>query len=176
MLSHNNLSCTLKAMQKYKVIWRFTIRKPQMHQAFIHSFLQRLFKSTTTPRRSRQSTDTESEFHAKAPQATESEGLAQGPYVAARAGFEPTTLRPKGDETTNEPPRPTWFTLNNSQLKAGKLNNSQLRAGKLKHQMHTVSFKQLTICTRQGNDYKSFRPTEKPPSLPLSWCMVQKSS
>ena len=48
-----------------------------------------------------------SEFHAEAPQATASEGLAQGPYVAARAGFEPTTLRTKGDESANEPPRPT---------------------------------------------------------------------
>src|SRR6218665_2459407 len=27
-------------------------------------------------------------------------------YVAARAGFEPTTLRTKSDESTNEPPRP----------------------------------------------------------------------
>jgi len=51
--------------------------------------------------------DTVSEFHAKAPQATASEGLAQGPYVAARAGSEPTTLRMKGPESTNEPPRPT---------------------------------------------------------------------
>src|SRR6218665_204151 len=49
------------------------------------------------------STDTVSEFHAEAPQATVSEGLAQGPYVAARAGFEPATLRTKGDESTNEP-------------------------------------------------------------------------
>ena len=51
--------------------------------------------------------DTVSEFHAKAPQATASEGLAQGPYVAARAEFEPTTLRTKGTESTNEPPCPT---------------------------------------------------------------------
>ena len=29
-------------------------------------------------------------------QATASEGLAQGPYVAARAGVEPMTLRTKG--------------------------------------------------------------------------------
>jgi len=48
-----------------------------------------------------------SEFHAKAPQATVSEGLAQSFYVAARAGFKPTTLQPKGDETTNEPTCPT---------------------------------------------------------------------
>ena len=50
--------------------------------------------------------DTASEFYAEAPQATASEGLAQGPYEAAIAGFEPTTLRTKGDESTNEPPRP----------------------------------------------------------------------
>ena len=49
-----------------------------------------------------------SEFHAEAPQATANEGLAQGPYVAARAGFEPATLRSKGDESTNEPPRPMF--------------------------------------------------------------------
>ena len=51
--------------------------------------------------------DTVSEFHAEAPQAIAIEGLAQGPYVAARAGFEPTTLLAKGDESTNEPPCPT---------------------------------------------------------------------
>src|SRR6218665_3181718 len=33
--------------------------------------------------------------------------LAQSPYVVARAGFEPTTLQMKGDESTNEPPCPT---------------------------------------------------------------------
>jgi len=32
-----------------------------------------------------------SEFHAEVQQATAREGLAQGPYKAARAGFEPTT-------------------------------------------------------------------------------------
>jgi len=38
------------------------------------------------------------------PLATPSEGLAQGPYAAARVGFgfEPTTLRTKGDESANE--------------------------------------------------------------------------
>jgi len=41
------------------------------------------------------------EFHAKAPQATASEGLAQGLYVVARAGFKPATLRLKGVESTN---------------------------------------------------------------------------
>ena len=47
------------------------------------------------------------EFHAEVPQATASEGFAYGPYVAARVGFEFTTLRMKGDESTNEPPHPT---------------------------------------------------------------------
>ena len=43
----------------------------------------------------------------KALQAPASEGLAQGPYMAARAGFDPTTLRSKGIDSTNTPPRPT---------------------------------------------------------------------
>src|SRR6218665_3579496 len=44
-----------------------------------------------------------SEFHTKASQATVSEGLAQGPYVTSRAGFELETLRTKDVESTNEP-------------------------------------------------------------------------
>ena len=56
--------------------------------------------------RSRHSTDTVPEFHAEAPQATVSEGLAQGPYVAARAGVEPMTLRTKGVDSTNAPHTP----------------------------------------------------------------------
>ena len=49
--------------------------------------------------------DTVPEFHAESPQAIASEGLAQGPYVAARAGYEPANLRRKGGESTNAPPR-----------------------------------------------------------------------
>ena len=41
--------------------------------------------------------------------------LAQCPYVAARMGFEPTTLRTKDVESTNAPPRPTTPT-NSDQL------------------------------------------------------------
>ena len=33
-----------------------------------------------------------------------SEGLAQGPFVAARVGFEPETLRTEDTELTTEPP------------------------------------------------------------------------
>src|SRR6218665_859038 len=69
-------------------------------------FLKHLFKFTTTKRHSHYSTDTVSEFHAEASQTTVSEVLAQGRYVAARAGFEPTTLRTNGVDSTNGPPRP----------------------------------------------------------------------
>ena len=51
------------------------------------------------------------EFHAEAPQATVNKGLAQGPYVMSKAGFEPTTLQTKGDASTNEPPHPTNVIL-----------------------------------------------------------------
>ena len=51
--------------------------------------------------------DTVLEFHAKALQAAVREGLAQGPYMAARAGFDPATLRTKGVDSTNAPPSPT---------------------------------------------------------------------
>src|SRR6218665_566042 len=47
--------------------------------------------------------DTVWEFHAEVPQATAREGLAQGSYMVARAGFKPTTHRTKGDESTNDP-------------------------------------------------------------------------
>ena len=47
------------------------------------------------------------EFQAEASQATASEGLVQGPYVAARTEFKPATLRTKGVESTNAPPRST---------------------------------------------------------------------
>ena len=46
-------------------------------------------------------------LYAETLQATASEGLAQGPYVAASAGFEPVSLRSKGIDSTNVPPRPT---------------------------------------------------------------------
>ena len=39
-------------------------------------------------------------YHAEALQATASEGLAQGPYLAARVEFEPATLQVQGTEST----------------------------------------------------------------------------
>ena len=37
-------------------------------------------------------------------QATMSEGIAQGPYIAAKVGFEPATLQTQDTELTTEPP------------------------------------------------------------------------
>ena len=39
-------------------------------------------------------------------QATTSEGLAQGPYMADRVGFEPATLWMQGTKLATEPPHP----------------------------------------------------------------------
>src|SRR6218665_2968600 len=44
-------------------------------------------------------------------QATAGKGLAQGPYVGARAGVEPTTLRLKVIVSTKAPPRPLLLLL-----------------------------------------------------------------
>src|SRR6218665_3440611 len=69
------------------------MRLPNCNDAF-RLFLTRLFKSTTTQRRCRHSTnstDTVSGFHTEASQVFASEGHAEGSYVEARAGFEPAT-------------------------------------------------------------------------------------
>ena len=54
-----------------------------------------------------------SEFHAEGPQATASEGLAQGPYiyVAVREEFELTTIRLTAIDSTNEPPRSPFSSI-----------------------------------------------------------------
>src|SRR6218665_897933 len=59
--------------------------------SFIHSGY--LYSASSSPPllRGAHGTDTVPEFHAEAPQATVSEGLAQGPYVVASAGVEPMT-------------------------------------------------------------------------------------
>src|SRR6218665_2114541 len=67
--------------------------------------------STTTQRPSRHSMNTVPEFYAETPQATASEGLAQGPYMAARAGVKPMTLRTKHVDSTNAPHTPHIYTV-----------------------------------------------------------------
>src|SRR6218665_2334528 len=65
------------------------------------------------------SIDTVSEFHAEALQAIASERLAQGPYVAARVGFEPATLLTPDAEHITKPPRPK----NESELSDVRVNS-----------------------------------------------------
>ena len=77
--------------------------------SFIHS--SHFYSASSSPQPLRgtpdYSTDIVSEFHAGEPQTTVGKGLAKGPYVADRAGVEPTTLRLRVIDLTNAPPRPT---------------------------------------------------------------------
>src|SRR6218665_2873666 len=69
-------------------------------------FLQRPFQSSTTQRRSRLQHGYCIGVSRRSEQATVGKGLAQGPYMAARAGVEPTTLRLKAIDSTKAPPCP----------------------------------------------------------------------
>src|SRR6218665_2895543 len=72
----------------------------------VHSFrpfLECPFKSTTTQRRSRLQHGYYIGVSRRSAQATVGKGLAQGPYVVARAGVVPTTLRLKVIDSTNAP-------------------------------------------------------------------------
>ena len=60
----------------------------------------------------------------EAPQPTASEGLIQGPYVTARERFDPTTLRMKSYESTNEPPRIVLSCLYTARLSTARRNIS----------------------------------------------------
>jgi len=55
--------------------------------------------------------------------ATVSIGLAQGPYVAARAGFETMTLRLRVIDLTNAPPRPKQYDITQGKFKSCWLAN-----------------------------------------------------
>src|SRR6218665_221468 len=87
---------------------------------FIHSFILVIsiapFKSSTTQRRSRLQHRHCIGVSRRSAQATPGKGLAQGPYVTARAGVEPTTLRLKVVNSTKAPSRPT--TSHSSSLPA----------------------------------------------------------
>ena len=87
-------------------------RQKHKHR-LIHSFIHSgyFYSASSSPlllKRSRHSRDTVLEFHAESPQlgqvlhsqAIASGELAQGPYVAAKAGFEPATLWTKGVDAT----------------------------------------------------------------------------
>ena len=97
-----------------KLVPCFSLRLPTFN---IHSFIHsgHFYSAASSPQLLRSAPDhstyTVSEFHAKAPQATISKGLAKGLYVAARAGDEPTTLRLRVIDLTNASPRPTFSFL-----------------------------------------------------------------
>ena len=79
--------------------------------SFIWPFLYHPFKSSTTQRRSRLQHRYCIGVSRRSAQATVGKGLAQGPYMAARAGVEPTTLQLKVIASTKAPPRPTWLNV-----------------------------------------------------------------
>src|SRR6218665_997748 len=89
-------------------------RRTRIELIIVHSFIHsgHFYSAPSSPLLLRgapdYSTDTVSEFRsAQATVQNVSKGLAQGPYVAARAGVEPTTLRLKVIVSTNAPPRLT---------------------------------------------------------------------
>src|SRR6218665_2303681 len=84
------------------------------YHSFIHS--GHFYSTSSSPLLLRgahdYSTDTVSEFHAETHrQSSVSKGLAQGPYMAARAGVEPATLRLRVIDLTIAPPRPTIIII-----------------------------------------------------------------
>src|SRR6218665_736538 len=89
------------------------------HNSFMHSFIHsgHFYSASSSPLLGLlrgapdYSTDTVSWVSRRSAQATASKGLAQGPYVVARAGVEPTTLRLRVVDLTNAPSRPTNFKL-----------------------------------------------------------------
>jgi len=74
--------------------------------SLIHSFLQDISIAPLSPRLLRGAPNHSNWHCVGAQQATVSEGLAQGPYMAARVEFEPTTLRSNGIDSTNVLPHP----------------------------------------------------------------------
>src|SRR6218665_615645 len=81
------------------------------HYSFIHSFILAISIAQvhyTTRKRSRLQHGYCIGVSCRSTQATVSKGLAQGPYVVARAGVEPMTLRLRVIDLTSAPPRPTF--------------------------------------------------------------------
>src|SRR6218665_125813 len=97
-----------------KISWRDMKTNEEVLQiSFIHSghFYSVPFKSSTTQRRSRLQHGCCIGVSRRSAQATAGKGLVQGPYMAARAGVEPTTLRLKVIVSTKAPPRPTILLI-----------------------------------------------------------------
>jgi len=74
---------------------------------FVHSFIHsgHFYSAPSSPLLLRGAPDYR--VSRRSAQAAAGKGLAQGPYVAARAGVETTTLRLKVIVSTKAPPHPT---------------------------------------------------------------------
>src|SRR6218665_2660813 len=85
--------------------------------SFIHSFILAISIAplpSYTQRRSRLQRGYRIGVSRRSAQAIVGKGLAQGPYMAARAGVEPTTLRLKAIDSTKAPPCPTYHSVSGS--------------------------------------------------------------
>ena len=97
---------------KVGIVYIIRQYKNSINHSFTHSFIHsgHFYSAPSSPLLLRgdpnYSTDTESEFNAEAHRVTVGKRLAQGPYMVARAGVEPKTLRLKVIDSTNAPPRP----------------------------------------------------------------------
>src|SRR6218665_1303854 len=84
----------------------------KVRHAIFHSFIHsgHFYSAPSSPLLLRGAPDYSIGVSRRSAQATAGKGLAQGFYVAARAGIEPTTLRLKVIVSTKAPPRPTtWW-------------------------------------------------------------------
>ena len=115
-------------------VWLF----PQLiHLQYFHSFipaisiapLQVLYYSEALP------TTARIPYRSFTPKRTGNgtgKGLAQGPYVAARAWVEPTTLRLKVIVSTKAPPRPTFLSNGLNWISLSSWWRHNIRAQRLK--------------------------------------------
>src|SRR6218665_3026667 len=97
-------------MKKHSVMCNM-IGPCDMIYIYIYIYIFIMFKSSTTQRRSRIQHGYHIGVSRRSAQATAGKGLAQGSYLAARAGVEPTTLRLKVIASINAPPRPIYIYM-----------------------------------------------------------------
>src|SRR6218665_1758333 len=100
----------IRKIRRSSWIQRYCLSPDLNIASFIHSGHFYSAPSSPLPLRGAPdySTDTALEFHAEAHRQLQvKKGLAQGPYVTARAGVEPMTLRLKVIDSTKAPSRPT---------------------------------------------------------------------
>ena len=90
------------------------------------------------------------------PHAVVSEGLAQGLYMVARMGFEPTTLRSTAIDSTNEPPRPTRYDMNSIYFKIHKLKPTSQNTRKVQNKKPVQRHQDWFLCSQNHSQYILF--------------------